>query len=275
MWFCLKEVLHVVMGDVLDLLDLLRQLACDGSTAKYIGGEYKRDVGPHLSNAYDKWQARDGPGTLEALLAVKFDRLTAVYEEKLETCKRYLRAFRKDGKCGFTVTRHEIVALTIKVQWATSAGSEEETIKTEARRDPANKYTISDGELMGELEKLVPFAHWQSLYLTAQDQTNVVYDNEEDVNFGRGTAMRRLVREQKDIFGVDPDGTRNIKLEMDLLVDVTGGENLRRVLGGRDGEPQGVAGPQGTGSKRTFSEHVHGKRGRMQTLLDALWVLRV
>jgi hypothetical protein len=62
---------------VLELEELLRQLACDGDAEKYIGGKYVREVGPWLSNAYDKWQGMagpkwDGPGTLEALLKVTF-----------------------------------------------------------------------------------------------------------------------------------------------------------------------------------------------------------
>jgi len=231
---------------VLELQELLRQLACDGDAEKYIGGKYVREVGPWLSNAYDKWRGLagpkwDGPGTEEALLHVRLNRLTPAYEAKLETCKRHLRAFKKEGKYGFTVTRYETVALTVKVLW----GSGEEIVKTELRRDPAKKYMIEDGALMGELEKLVPFAHWQELCLTAQDQTNVVYDNEEDVNFGRGTAMRRLAREQKAIFGEDPGGTSDIKLEMDLLVDASGGEELRRAriaVGGRVADA--VGGPR-------------------------------
>jgi hypothetical protein len=249
---------------VLELLELFRQLACDGVAEKFIGGKYVREVGPWLELAYDTWRGLempkwDGPRTLEALLHVKFGRLTGAYETKLETCKRHLRAFREEGRYGFTVMRYETVALTVKVQW----GSEKEIVMTELCRDPANKYTIADGALMGELEKLVPFAHWIQVYLTAHDQTSVVYDKEDDVNFGHGTAMRRLAREQRDIFGVDPGGTSDMKLEMDLLVDVTGGEELRRerrAVGGRVAGAVGGSGSQGhtegSGSKRTFSEDV-------------------
>ena len=272
---------------VLELSELLRQLANDGSAEKYIGGKYVREVGPWLTLAYDKWRGLerpkwDGPGTLEALLTVTSWRLTGAYETKLETCIRHLRAFREEGKYGFRVTRYETVALTVEVLW----GSEKEIVKTELRRDPANKYTIADGALMGELEKLVPFAHWLSVYLTAQDQMNVVYDNEEDVNFGRGTTMLRLRREQKDIFGVDPGGTSDIKLEMDLLVDVTGGEELRRArraVGGRvagavggSGSVAGAVGGSGSqghtggsGSKRTFSEDVLDVGGRKSMTYEA------
>jgi len=224
-------------GVVLELEELLRQLACDGDTEKYIGGKYVREVGPWLSNAYDKWQGMagpkwDGPGTLEALLNAKLGWLSPVYEEKLETCKGHLRAFRKEGTYGFTVTRYQTVALTVTVLWA----SGQEIVKIELRRDPATKYTIADGELMRQASQLVQFQHWQSLDLTAQDQTTVVYNKQEDVNFGQGTAMRRLAKEQRDIFGGDPGGTSDIQLEMDLLVDASGGEELRRVrraVGGR------------------------------------------
>ncbi len=255
---------------VLELLELLRQLACDGDAEKYIGGKNVREVGPWLMLAYDKWRGLerpewDGPGTLEALLHVQFGRLTEAYETKLETCKRHLRAFRQEGRYGFTVMRYETVALTVKVLW----GSEEEIVKTELRRDPANKYTIADGALMGELEKLVPFAHWIEVYLTAQDQTNVVYDKEDDVNFGHGTAMRRLAREQREIFGLDPGGTSDMKLEMDLLVDVPGGEELRRrrrAVGGRVAGAVGGSGSQGREHGLAPQAHIATLLCRLKTL---------
>jgi hypothetical protein len=233
-------------GDVeVELLELLRQLAKDAVAEKFIGGKYEREVGPWRELAYNTWRGlenpeRDGPRTLEALLHVRLGRLTGAYETKLETCKRHLRAFREEGRYGFTVVRHETVGLTVKVQWGEGNSSEREIVKSELRRDPANKYTIADGALMGELEKLVPFAHWIEACVTTDEQTSVVYNNEDDVNFGRGTAMRRLKREQSEIFGADPGGTSDIRLELHLLVDVPGGEALRRERGAVGGRVAGA-----------------------------------
>ncbi len=264
-----------------ELLELLRQLACDGDAEKIIGGKYDREVGPWLELAYNTWRGlenpkRDGPRTLEALLHVRLGRLTGAYETKLETCKRHLRAFREEGRYGFTVVRHETVGLTVKVQW----GSEKEIVKTELRRDPANEYTIADDALMGELEKLVPFENWIEVCVTTDDQTSVVYNKEDDVNFGHGTAMRRLAREQREIFGADPGGTSDIRLEMHLLVDVPGGEGLRRergAVGGRAAGAVGGSGSQGhtggSGSKRPFSEDVlmtYETDGDIKTMLAQL-----
>ena len=214
-----------------DLQELLHQLAYDKAEEKFIVGKYSKDVDVHLLNAYTKWQLQDGPATLEALLTVEFIRLNSKYERKLEDCKTYLRNFRKNGAHGFTLMRYEIVTLNIKVIWATYVQSQEEIINIQLHRDPNNQYTIPDGELMRQLEKLVPFQHWHQLSLTALDETTNVYDNEEDVNFGQGTAMRRLAREQKLIFGGDPQGIKEIKLQMHLNADLITGKNLRKLLG--------------------------------------------
>jgi hypothetical protein len=215
-----------------DLQDLLRQLACDSKEQRFIAGKYSEDVDVHLSNAYTQCQQHDGPATLESLLKVQMFRLSPAYEIMLEDCKMYLRVFRQDGIHGFTLTRHEIVTLTIKVLWPTDVESQEEITNIQLHRDPNNKYKIPDGELMRQLEELVPFEHWHVLTVTVLDEpTMTVYDNLVDVNFGKGTAMRRLAREERNIFGVDATGTNEIKLCLDLSVDLATGKNLRKSLG--------------------------------------------